>query len=126
VARPLLVAPGHAGHLDWPAVGHYAVSVYGPNGFVRSFAGAVGGPAAVTATLDGHVLRLALANSGHEGARFSLVSNDFIHRSQARHVDAGETDEVSWPTQDGWYDVTVQVTSDPTFAYRFAGRIEQR
>lgn len=124
-ARPVLVAPGHGGHLDWPAVGRYDVSVYGPSGFVRSFAGTAGTPATVTASDDGQSLRLVLANSGPDAVRFSLVAGDFVHRSQARHVDAGETDTVSWPTRDGWYDVTVHVTSDPTFAWRFAGRIEK-
>jgi hypothetical protein len=95
-----------------------------PNGFVRSLAGVVRSGLGVHATLDGHLLRLRLTNSGADGTRFTLSANDFVHRLETRHVDAGESDAVPWPTRDGWYDVTVHSSTDPHFAFRFAGRIE--
>jgi phospholipase C len=40
-------------------------------------------------------------------------------------VAGGHAEQVGWPTEDGWYDVTVTANTDQPFSYRFAGRIER-
>jgi phospholipase C len=112
-ATPVLVAGGHRGQFTVDIHnGRYDVSVHGPNGFVRAFKGTA--TAGVAVTLGRDTLEISLA-----GGRFTLVANDVVHRAETHVVAAHKT--VSWPTVDGFYDVTV--TADD-LTYRFAGRIE--
>lgn len=70
-----------------PTAGKYAFSVYGPDGFLTSFAGAVvpagqnaGKVPTVAATLvrrPAAVVRLALGNDGQKVVTFTLTPNDF-------------------------------------------------
>jgi phospholipase C len=140
VATPLVV-PGH-GQASYDvgltaATGQYDVSIYGPNGFVRRFVGAVVaagensvGVPSVQATLAGSTLSLLLRNDGGADLRFSLSPNDFAGQLQTVAVSAGATQTVAWPTTDGWYDLSVDANgangANPAtaFSYRYAGRIE--
>jgi phospholipase C len=105
--------------------GAYDISLLGPNGFLRGFAGTVTGGATVKATLDGHVLRLRLTNTGRTALRFALAGNDYTARTRTIHVSARDHVDVEWTTADGWYDVTVAATTATPTTYRFAGRIER-
>jgi phospholipase C len=135
-ATPVLVGPEQSGHYVWDtntSDGGYDLTVHGPDGFVRSFAGTIvrsgrhdGAVPAVTAQIDGSVLRLKLGNAGHSGVRFTLTGDDFPQRAQTRYVGGGDTQTVDWPARDGWYDVTVMASTGTRFAYRFAGHIERR
>jgi phospholipase C len=111
--------------------GAYDVSVHGPNGFLRGFAGSVIPSAThdvavptVTAEIAGQTLRIKAGNTGKSSVRFTLTSNDYVHRTRTEHVAGGGHTEVSWASHDGWYDVTVTASSPAGFSYRFAGRIE--
>jgi phospholipase C len=114
--------------------GKYAFSVYGPDGFLTSFAGTVvpaghnaGQVPAVAATLvsrPGSVVRLALANDGHQEVVFTLTPNDYAGQPQTVRVAIGQPKTVNWPTDaDGYYDVTVTAGPGDGFTRRYAGRI---
>jgi phospholipase C len=113
--------------------GRYAFSVYGPDGFLTSFAGTVvpagqnAGPvptvAARTVTRPEAVLRLDLGNDGRTDVTFTLTPNDFAgHRRTVRVARHSKT--VDWPTDaNGYYDLTVTTDSGDGFTRRYAGRI---
>ena len=136
-ASPFTVVEGRDKTYTWDTsqtAGKYAFSVYGPDGFLTSFAGAVvpagrhAGPVpGVAATLVGRprpVVRLALANDGHEDVVFTLTPNDYAGQAQTVRVAIGQPRTVNWPTDaDGYYDVTVTADTGDGFMRRYAGRI---
>jgi phospholipase C len=136
-ATPFTVVEGSDKTYTWDTsqtAGKYAFSVYGPDGFLTSFAGAVvpaghnAGPVpAVAATLvrrSRPVVRLALSNDGHEEVVFSLTPNDYAGHPQSVRVAVGHPRTVNWPTDaDGYYDVTVTAGTGDGFTRRYAGRI---
>jgi phospholipase C len=114
--------------------GDYAFSIYGPDGFVRSFAGAVvpaghdsGQVPAVTATLEPGVkpaLAVHLANEGKEPVTYTLTPNDYAGRTQTVRLSGGGAKTVKWAANaDGYYDVTVTANTSDGFTRRYAGRI---
>ncbi len=136
-ATPFTVVQGRHETYTWDTTttaGQYAFSVYGPDGFLTSFAGAVvpagrnAGPVpAVAATLARQyrpVLSLELANEGLTEVVFTLAPNDFAGHAQTVRVRAGHPKIVNWPTDaDGYYDVTVTTDTNDGFTRRYAGRI---
>ena len=82
---------------------------------------------AVAATLvrrSRPVVRLALANDGHEDVVFTLTPNDYAGHPQTARVATGHPKTVNWPTDaDGYYDVTVTADTGDGFTRRYAGRI---
>ena len=109
----------------------YDLSVYGPNGFLRAFQGSVSGLA--KANLD--------IKSSHDGDRCRLtleLHNRGSAPGKVRIFDAyaGKTVVLSFDSCDtltqhfaleksfGWYDLTVEVESDPTFRQQLAGHLE--
>ena len=134
-ATPVVVPAAGSDTYVWHGAdtdGVYDFSAYGPNGFVRSFAGTVisgsrtdVGLPAVRADVDHNGLRLRLHNAGHTPVRFTLTAVDF--GTQVRTVYAGynQTHDVIWPTVNGFYDVAITANTGTGFSYRFAGRIER-
>jgi phospholipase C len=136
-ATPFTVTQGRDQRYTWDSTktaGKYAFSVYGPDGFLTSFAGAVvpagqhAGPVpTVAATLvRGHrpVVRLTLANDGKKEVVFTLTPNDFAGHPQTVRAHIGRPRTVNWPTDaDGYYDVTVTANTGDGFTRRYAGRI---
>ncbi|SFW25227.1 phosphocholine-specific phospholipase C [Luteibacter sp. UNCMF366Tsu5.1] len=115
----------------------YDLSVTGPNGFLRRFAGSQPvpdpGPHAALevhiaeSELDG-LLRLVIVN---EGSRACIVtvnpSDDYTHQPSRRHVVLpGSRIESLWEilSSDHWYDMTVTSDHDPHFLRRLAGHRE--
>ncbi len=133
-AAPVIATAGRPGSYSWDSSqtdGAYDFSVYGPNGFLRRFAGSVVrtgqddvGIPAVAASVDGGKLVLRLSNAGATQVRFSLAANDFGAPGLTRYVTKGHPVSVTWPLHDGWYDVTVKANTGTGFSYRYAGRIE--
>ncbi len=124
-ATAVVASHGHDGTYAFDTsatAGVFDLAVHGPNGFLREFAGLVSAGITVAATLDGHALRLRLANFGPSAVRFTLTSNDYVTRTHTVHVGAHDHVDVDWSTSDGWYDVTVTAA---TAVYRYAGRIER-
>jgi phospholipase C len=132
-ATPVTVTRSKPGSYIWDATktgGKYAFSVYGPDGFVTSFAGTVvaagknsGQVPVVTATLRRSV-ELTLANEGQQSVTYTLTANDYEGRKQAVTVRHGASRKVSWPVnRDGYYDVVITANTSDGFRRRYAGRI---
>jgi phospholipase C len=137
VPTPFTVLPSAPGSYVWDATltaGRYAFSVYGPDGFLTSFAGRVvpagqdSGPVpVVTATPrpgpGGTVVELTLANEGHKAVSYTLTPSDYEGRAQTAIVQAGGSSTVSWPTDRyGYYDVVITASAADGFRRRYAGR----
>ena len=136
-ATPFVVAAGADRSYVWDASltdGEYDFSVYGPDRFLRRFAGVVAqGDSTdlplpvVTAKVSGGAdaaVRLTLGNDGDEAVRFTLTANDFLTREEDLWVAGGTTQSVDWDLADGYYDVVVSANTGTGFRYRFAGRAE--
>ena len=134
---PLTVLPSSPGSYVWDAAltgGKYAFSVYGPDGFLTSFAGTVvpadhnAGPVpAVTTALPSagsKTLRLTLANQGSGEITYTVIPNDYAGSTKTVTVKARGQKTVSSPTdQYGYYDVVITTNSGDGFRRRYAGRI---
>jgi phospholipase C len=106
----------------------YDLSVFGPNGFLRTFKGPgkTAGPEATarhnasTGNLD-----LTLSNPGSVDCHLT-VSNAYGGKPQVLKVRAGATVRftVDLRGSSSWYDVSVVSDSDSTFLRRFAGHVE--
>jgi phospholipase C len=117
--------------------GKYQLQVYGPNGFLREFAGdADDAPLVIRAEypsasssdqrLNGNV-ELKIAN--HDRARsFDILVTDQSYKAgdQKRTVNPGSTAMVIIDTQHShcWYDSIVRIAQLENFQRRFAGRVE--
>jgi phospholipase C len=134
---PVTALPSAPRSYVWDATltaGRYAFSVYGPDGFLTSFAGRVvpagqdSGPVpVVTATPrpgpGGTVIELTLANEGQQSVSYTLTPNDYEGRTQAVTVKGGGSAAVSWPTDRyGYYDVVITASAADGFRRRYAGR----
>ena len=135
---PFTVLPSAPRSYVWdatPTAGKYAFSVYGPDGFLTSFAGKVvptgqnNGPVpVVTAILQsgpgGTVVELTLANEGQQAIIYTLTPNDHQGHTQTVTVKARSSTTISWPTdQYGYYDVVITANTSDGFRRRYAGRI---
>jgi phospholipase C len=106
----------------------YDVSVYGPNGFFRSFKGRV---SAVNASLrvrcEASDERVTLKVTNQSGRRVTVrVLNRYENKTYDQLLDRGETMSKSWNLHPfyGWYEYFVTVLEDNTLAYRLAGHLE--
>jgi phospholipase C len=127
--RGYTVEPGKKLEGTWSAKPNYDLSVYGPNGFLRCFAGSVAG-----ARLDLH----SKFESDNEGALAWRITNVAARRVTVTVTDAytGDLHEEHLDPREsmdgnrslanlhGWYDVVVTVAEDTGFEYRLAGHIE--
>jgi phospholipase C len=131
---PVTVPPHHPGSHVWDAAltgGKYAFSVYGPDGFLTSFAGTVvpagqnAGPVpAVSAGLRSTAVELTLANDGETDIVYTVTKNDYEGSTKKVTVKGGSAKTVSWPaSQDGYYDVVITANTSDGFRRRYAGRI---
>jgi phospholipase C len=133
-ATPVTVQPHTPGSYVWDATltgGKYAFSVYGPDGFLTSFAGTVvpavqnaGRVPVVTAALGSNAIELTLANQGQTTIVYTLAKNDYAGSTKKVTVPGGGAKTVSWPgNQDGYYDVVITANTSDGFRRRYAGRI---
>jgi phospholipase C len=138
-ATPFTVVKGADKSYTWTAAAGdnygYAFSIYGPDGFVRSFAGDIvpasttTGPipqvAATPETGYGRSLRLTLANEGTTAVTYTLTASDHAkHDPRTVTVGANGSTKVKWPVDaDGYYDVIVTANTGDGFTRRYAGRI---
>jgi phospholipase C len=130
---PITVLPSGPGSYTWdttPTQGKYAFSVYGPDGFLTSFAGTVvpaaqnaGQVPSVTATqlsAGSGTLKLILASEGKQAVVYTLTANDYEGGTRTVTVTDGSA-VVNWPTDSyGYYDVIITAAA---FRRRYAGRI---
>jgi phospholipase C len=113
---------------SWPVNGAYDVSFHGPNGFFRRFAGNAGAATVEVSAQhlsDGSV-GITVRNSGAHSVRVTLASAYDHGTAPAHTVRAHDTQRFPIDTGQtgGWYDVTVTVENDASFARVFAGRVE--
>jgi phospholipase C len=133
-ATPVTVLACSPGSYAWDTTttdGKYAFSVYGPDGFLTSFAGAVvpagqdsGAVPVVSAGPGFGTLRITLANEGQQDVVYTLTPNDYAGHQQTMTVQPGGSREVAWPAnEDGYYDVIITAGPGDGFKRRYAGRI---
>jgi phospholipase C len=136
-STPFTVLQGSPRSYVWDAAltaGNYAFSVYGPDGFLTSFAGAVvpaglntGPVPVVTAaprSAGAKTVELTLANEGRKAIVYTLTPNEYEGRTQTVTVKLGSSKTISWPTdQYGYYDVVITANTADGFRRRYAGRI---
>jgi phospholipase C len=116
---------------SWTVAGTYDLTVYGPNGFMRSFKGSVGAGAVALDVRsdygddDDAVMFLSVRNVGSQKASMTVLdaySGEKMTRMVGPH---GHTDgRLSLEQFHGWYDLVVTVAEDPSFEYRLAGHVE--
>ncbi|GIG61192.1 non-hemolytic phospholipase C [Longispora fulva] len=110
--------------------GKYDLGVFGPNRFLRRFAGdinAAGGLLQVTDEVDpaAGLFWLTLANHGTSAVTFTVAATGYRTDGPWTYpVAAGGSTRVSWNATTGWYDLTVTTASDTAWTQRFLGHIE--
>ena len=110
----------------WPVGdGGYELSLFGPAGFLRVFAGSAGSALETAVTQEpGGQVRLTARNEGDRPAALRIAAN--AHRADGPwtlNVPAGGTAEQRWQLADSghWYDFTAMADG---LMRRFAGRVE--
>jgi phospholipase C len=108
-----------------PNPGKYDLSLHGPNGFFRHFAGRHEKTLRVEEQTDhrGGKLRLRLHHRHRGGPTIVHVANAYGHDT---HIKLHGTEELTIDTRHsgGWYDITLKIRGDRTFRYQLAGRLE--
>jgi phospholipase C len=119
------IGAGHRIAVALPNPGRYDLSLHGPNGFFRHFAGS---PATTLRVQeegdhDKGKLRLRLTHGEHRRPVVVEIADAY---SGHRHVRLHRTEEITIDTHrsGGWYDIALSTPSDVSFSYRLAGRLE--
>jgi phospholipase C len=109
----------------------YDLSVYGPNGFLRSFKGSVAGTG--KANLDvrtqynagSNSITLRGSNRG-KGTVTIKLTNGYTGEVLSSSVEAGDDGSHTFNLNSthGWYDFTIEVAQDASFRYQVAGHVE--
>jgi phospholipase C len=129
LARTYTVEPGKQLSDSWNVGPSYNLSVYGPNGFLRSFAGTIGGAILDVRSKydiqDAGTIKWQITNLTGAQAEVS-VKDAYTGNVNTSLVQRHGTfeDELSLERFHGWYDLIVTVAGDPTFNYRLAGHVE--
>jgi phospholipase C len=131
VVRTYTVEPGKQLSDTWNVASSYDLSVYGPNGFLRSFEGSIGSGAAVLDVVSKYgthgrgAIALAITNVTELQAEVSLL-DAYTGKSVTRLLESQQTFEDGLPLDEfgGWYDLVVKVSGDATFKYQLAGHVE--
>jgi len=135
-----MVEPGKTLEDNWSAMaddsGFYDLWVLGPNGFHRHFKGDLSaqradGTAAPEVRVcydiaNGNVY-LELLNGGKKAAKFTVRAKAYRDDGPwTATVQRGAKAELHWDlaSSGAWYDLVVSCDADPSFARRFAGRVE--
>jgi phospholipase C len=110
-----------------PNPGRYDLSLHGPNGFFRHFAGSPDTLVRVDVetSIRAGRLRLRLRNGrGHHRRPIVLEVADAY--GPDRQIELRGTREITIDTRHsgGWYDIALSTPSDPGFSHQLAGRLE--
>src|SRR5262249_44039698 len=104
--------------------GAYDLSVYGPNGFLRSFKGTLGGAnLGVQSSYDvAPGITLEIVNRGSTTSSVRIF-DAYAKQTTTQSLAPGQTMVWHWSltNSSGWYDLTVTVDSDATFKQQLAG-----
>src|SRR6478752_3290454 len=120
----------------------YDITVVGPNRFLRRYVGnanSAGADARVVATYydadpHGHdckgqpKLKLSLHNDAKKSVTFTITFNNYSSKAR-ESVRVSAHDRETWELDacghaDGWYDITVSVSSDASWSQRLTGHLE--
>jgi phospholipase C len=114
-----------------PNPGKYDLSLHGPNGFFRQFAGsrATTLRVEVLADHDSAKLRLRIIDGGRHprnGSHSPIVVKVADAYGPDRKIKLQGSEELTVDTRHtgGWYDIALTTKNDPSFAYELAGRLE--
>jgi phospholipase C len=126
------IGAGHGLTPSLPNPGTYDLSLHGPNGFFRHFAGSPKTVLSVKVQDDHQVgrLRLRISDAGDRGragrGRHAVVVKVADAYGPDRHIRVHGTEEITVDTRrsGGWYDIALTTPSDPRFSYQLAGRLE--
>jgi phospholipase C len=110
--------------------GEYDLSVYGPNGFLRSFSGKTSGEnisnVHVTSRYeDRSGITLAIVNRGSSDAQMSIL-DVYTGNKTTHNLKPGDEFLKTWSLErfHNWYDLVVEISSDSSFQRRVAGHVE--
>jgi phospholipase C len=113
-----------------PNPGAYDLSLHGPNGFFRHFAGSPDTVVRVEVRTDhrGGRLELRLTGGGHHHHQRPIVVEvkDAYGPDRQLRLQGAREIVVDTRHSGGWYDIALSTPSDATFAYQLAGRLESR
>ena len=131
VVRTYTVEPGKQLSDTWNVASSYDLSVYGPNGFLRSFKGSIGSGAAVLDVVPTYgtqgrgAIALAITNVTDAPAEISLL-DAYTGKTIMRSLGPQQTFEEGLPLDEfgGWYDLSVTVSGDASVKYQLAGHVE--
>jgi phospholipase C len=123
-----------AGHQTADTIGGGAVTynfaVYGPNGFLRTFAGGFAGDRANLAVKASYekqseAIVLTIQNSGQDAEKVTIF-DAYSGKTEKRTVQTGhiETVYAELHKSYGWYDLKVKAASDAGFSRQLAGHVE--
>ncbi|WP_394826301.1 phosphocholine-specific phospholipase C [Pendulispora albinea] len=114
--------------------GKYDLSVYGPNRFLRRFAGDLGAAgktfavASHVTTEQGGTVELTFTNEGSSQVTVTVTANNYrTDGPWTFAVAPGQSLSDTWRVGiygSGWYDLTVTLSSDPSFVQRLVGHVE--
>jgi phospholipase C len=111
--------------------GAYDLTVRGPNGFYRRYAGPVAiTEFAVEAQSQRDAMQIELVNHGASDAVFVMTMDPrypvVCAREQRITVGTGQSKTAAWvlAPSDNWYDISVHIEGVAGFARRFAGKVE--
>jgi phospholipase C len=130
--RTYTVGAGHetSDSFGTVAATSYDLAVYGPNGFLRTFAGGLAPGSAklrVNEGYDKHTggIVLEIHNEGASAEKVSIF-DAYTDKTQTRVVQPnGKATFVDTLHKSfGWYDVTIRVESDGGFRRQLAGHVE--
>ncbi|HEY2039147.1 MAG TPA: phospholipase domain-containing protein, partial [Edaphobacter sp.] len=108
----------------------YDLSVYGPNGFFRAFKGSLSGQnkASLQTIMLPDVLqnKLVLEIINLSAAAQITITDAYTGDKTVHKLHPAQpfTLHLNLAKTSGWYDLTLEVDSDPTFQQRIAGHLE--
>ena len=108
----------------------YDLSVFGPNGFFRRYAGGLTTSSAnlsVESIYDtiGGGITVSVTNFGAAATNVNVVDN-YTGHTKRDYLRSGERllTELNWNASSRWYDVLITADSDPSFIRHYAGHVE--
>jgi phospholipase C len=108
----------------------YDYAVFGPNGYLRSFAGGLGEDSANLSVHERHDedsegIELVIRNEGSSAVEVS-IADAYSGKTSTRHLHPRDSLAFFAELHDsfGWYDLTITVDSDPSFQWQLAGHVE--
>lgn len=110
----------------------YALTLHGPNGFLRGYAGSASGDANVQLEVDASYdaatqrLLLRVSNTGDTPCPCRISNGYASSALQELEVPPQSSVVSAWAldAQDHWYDFSIHAPADPQFLRRLAGHVE--